>query len=160
MLDIRHKGIQANLDLDTSGFTFQDVEANADLPYIVALVAGKAVNVDSDGKVQLTGAVSGLGTALGLLVNDARGYFYENKPGIASEKAAVTIGNCVVVTDQLTAAALAEPIEPGDPIYVAMEATSDGFLTSTAGTPGTVKVGTALSGATVANPNLLLAVGV
>jgi len=101
MLKILHKGLQVNLDLDTSGFT-GDVQQDSALPYILSLVGGKQVGVDVGGKVQLAdGLPASLVEPLGFLINDAAGYFFENKPALASLKVAVCVGPMIGITDQI-----------------------------------------------------------
>jgi len=52
MLQILHKGIQANLDLDTSTFTGV-LEDDLQLAYVTDMIAGRLVGLDDTGLMQL-----------------------------------------------------------------------------------------------------------
>ncbi len=160
MLKIQHKGIQASIDLNQTGFT-GDVAEDSKLAYVQSLKAGRLIAVTPDGAALADGDPAEDATAIGFLINDAEGYFYENKPALASGKVAITVGNCVVVTDQIDTA---ETFAPGDALYAGTGAKA-GLVTKTpitdANTAPTVvsrQIGIALSAASSASPELTIAV--
>lgn len=150
MLKILHKGIQINAPLDKSGFT-GDVQHDASLASVATLIAGRAATVLENG-VALADAAEGH-TFDGFIINDVAGYFYENKPALASGLVPLSYGNQVVVTDQIKAG---DVFKPGDKVYLGSGADA-GLLTKTQPT-GTgandAPVGKALSAASAAAPEL------
>lgn len=154
MLQILHKGIQISLDLDTTDFT-GDTEHDAALAYIQGLDAGMFGGIDANGYAQLAdGDPAGDVTPLGFLINDAAGYFFENKPALASKMVAITFGNCVVVTDKIDTALT---FAPKDLLYVGTGA-KIGLITNVAPDAASRCIGVALSSASLATPNLTIAV--
>lgn len=135
MLKILHKGIQVNLDLDTTGFT-GDVEADTALVAAMGLEAGCLVGINATGKCELSDGLAAAPYVLGFLVNDAVGYFYENKPALASNKLAVTLGNCVVITNKTIAGVTA-----GDKLY--SQDTTPGTIGTVADNTDGIAVGVA-----------------
>jgi len=124
MLDIQHKGLVGNFPLDQS--TLSGVAtADVNTPYIQSLLGGKVVSVSPTGLKLADGS---LDSVLGFLVLDAAGYPYENVPSLASGVAAVTLGNQVVLTDQVVAGLT---ILAGEPLYAATGANA-GLLTNVA----------------------------
>lgn len=104
MLNILHKGIQVNLPLDPSEIS-GTIEESLAKAYVVALDAGVPIAIDGSGNVQLADGVKASNLEpIGFLVNDAAGYFYENRPALASGLVAVTLGNCVIETDKIDTA--------------------------------------------------------
>lgn len=115
MININHKGPQVSLSLDTTGFT-RDILVNSKLAYVQNLKAGRVVELDSSGKLQLSDTGNTANRPLGLLLNDAQGEDYGNRPALAesSHLMAVAFGPFQAVTDQIdTALTFAN----GDPIY-------------------------------------------
>lgn len=154
MLQILHKGIQISLDLDTTDFN-GNAEHDAALAYIQGLDGGMFAGVDADGYAQLAdGDPAGDVTPVGFLINDAAGYFFENKPALASKMVAVTFGNCVVITDQIDTALT---FAPKDLLYVGTGA-KVGLITNVAPDAASRCIGIALSSASVAAPNLKIGV--
>jgi hypothetical protein len=153
MLQILHKGLQISLNLDVSGFT-GDVEADAALDYIQGLDAGCIAGYDTDGYAQLAdGAVANAIRPMGFIINDAAGYFFENKPAIGSKKIAITLGNCVIISNKIDTAIT---FDEGDPVYCGTTGKL-GLLTSAEAT-GARLLGIAMSTASSAAPNLTVAV--
>ena len=151
MLQILHDGIHANLDIDTTNFT-GDVETDSQLAYVLGLVGGRLVAVDSSGKVQLAdGADANDLRAIGFVINDAAGYFFMNKPAIASLKVPVVFGNAVVITDQIDPAIT---FAPGEKLYCGTTGKL-GLITNVAAA-GAALVGYAGSAASAASPELLI----
>lgn len=150
MLKILHKGIQANLDLDKTTLT-GDLEADAQSAYVQSLVGGKLVGVDANG-VQLADGADLAATTLGFLVNDAAGYFFENKPALASGKVAATLGNCVVITDQIDTALT---FAAGEKLYAGTGA-NVGKVTNVEPAVGAAVIGIAGSSASASAPELLI----
>jgi len=154
MLEIRHRGINVNLDIDQDGFT-GDVEVDAALAYVVSLKAGRIAGLDSDGYVQLADGSADSASVqqipMGFIINDAAGYFYENKPALASKKVPVIMGNCLIVTDQIDTTLT---FTPNDVLYVGTGATA-GLVTNVPSTSGYV-IGVAGSSASSAAPELLI----
>ena len=126
MLNIKHRGIQANLDLNTTTFTGVATKDNF-LTYMEGLKAGKLVGVDANGKAALASSTV---KPLGFIVVDASANPVENYPAVASHKLAVTIGNCVVVTDQIKSG---DTLTAGQPVYACETAGSEGLVASTGG---------------------------
>lgn len=154
MLQILHKGIQANLDLDNSSFTGV-LEDDLQLAYITGLLGGRIVGLDSNGKVQLAdGLPASSLEPIGFLINDAGGYFFENKPAMASLKVAITFGNCVIITDQIETG---ETFAPGDKLYCGTVGVGDGIgLVTKTAAAGATLLGIAGSAASLASPELLI----
>ena len=153
MLTILHKGVQANLDLDPTGMT-GDIEHDSALAYITSLVAGVLVGVDADGYVQIADGKTDAGTYLepvGFLIRSAAGYFYENKPALASKKVSVTFGNFVIITDKIDTALT---FAPGNKLYCGTGAKA-GLVTNVQAT-GARYLGIAGSAASAASPELLV----
>ena len=114
MLQILHKGIHINLDLDTTSWT-GDVDHDSNLQYMKDLVAGKLVALDTNGKIQLAdGDPTHNLPAIGFNVLDASGYFMQNKPAVAAKILGVTGSPCVVITDQIDTAL---QFLPGQELY-------------------------------------------
>jgi len=151
MLQILHKGIQANLDLDTSTFTGV-LEDDLQLAYVTDMIAGRLVGLDDTGLMQLAdGLTANKPHAIGFLINDVGGYFFENKPAMASLKASVTFGNCVVITDQIDV-----DIVAGDLLYAATGVGNVGLVTNAPGA-GSDVIGIAANSALVAtSPELTI----
>jgi hypothetical protein len=154
MLKILHKGIQANLDLDTSGFSGV-IEDDQQSDYIQGLAGGRIVALDSDGKAQLADGLPGETLEpIGFLINDAAGYYFENVPALASLKVAVTFGNCVIITDQIETG---DTFAPGNLVYCGTTGVGDGVgLVSKVQAAGATLLGIAGSAAASASPELLI----
>jgi len=154
MLEIRHRGINVNLDIDQTGMT-GDYEADAALAYVVGLKAGRVAGLDSNGKVQLADGSADSASVqqlpVGFIINDAAGYFYENKPALASKIVPVIMGNCVIVTDQIDTD---QTFVPNEPLYVGTGAKA-GLVTNVPSTSGYI-IGVAGSTASSAAPELLI----
>ena len=106
MININHKGgAQVSLSLDTTGFT-RDILVNSKLTYVQNLLAGRVVELDASGKIQLSDTGNTGNRPLGLLLNDAAGEDYGNKPALApsSYLMAVAFGPFQAVTDQIDTA--------------------------------------------------------
>ena len=151
MLTILHKGIQANLVLNPTGMT-GDIAHDSALAYITGLDAGVLVGIDTSGYVKLAdGDVDGTWIEpIGFLVRDAAGYFYENKPALASMRAAVTFGACVVVTDKIDTALT---FNQGQRLYCGTGAKA-GLITNVAPDAVARIIGIAGSDASLASPSL------
>lgn len=151
MLQIKHQKTPViSVDLDTTGFT-ADVIANSNLAYVQGLVAGKAVNVDTSGKVQLHDGTADLtnSTFIGLLVNDAAGESYGNRPSLADASYQIGVvmrGGARVVSDQIASGLT---VTPGEPIYV----DANGLLTDVQATTE-APIGLSMSAASDASPEL------
>jgi hypothetical protein len=143
--------VRVSLDVDQSGWT-GDIEADAAL--LASLKGGRIVGVNASGKVALAdGALAGVVQPLGFLIVDAAGYFYENKPALASGKVAITHGNCVVITDQLKSGVT---FAAGDLVYCGTGA-DVGMVVKTVAT-GATPIGVALTAASGAGAELTIAV--
>lgn len=154
MLKILHKGIQFNAPLDKTGF-IGDVAVDSALASVTALVAGRLATLGSAG-VKLANADAG-DTFAGFIINDAAGYFMENKPALASGLVPLSIGAQVVVTDQIVST---ETFAIGDKLYIG-SATNKGKVTKTAPTgegANTKPIGVAGSTASAAAPELTVIV--
>jgi hypothetical protein len=151
-LKIFNKGIQISLALDQTAWTGN---IDTDSALLASFVGGKIVGVNGvNGFVALgDGAAAGTVQPLGFLVNDASGYFYENKPALASGMVAVTHGNCVVSTDQLKAGVT---FVAGDLVYCGSGADA-GLVVKVAPT-GATPIGVALTAASGAGAELTIAV--
>lgn len=137
MLQIEHRGIQANLDLNTTTFTGTATEDNQ-LAYLKGLKAGKLAGVDANGKAALASATV---NPIGFIVVDASANPVDNYPAVASHKLAVTVGNCVVVTDQIKSG---DTLTAGQPVYACATAGSEGLVSST-GAQDALPIGIALN---------------
>lgn len=154
MLKILHKGIQYNAPLDKTGFT-GDVATDAQLASVTSLVAGRLATLGANG-VALADAAEGHVFA-GFIINDAAGYFMENKPALASGLVPLSIGIQVVVTDQIVST---ETFAIGDKLYIGSGANA-GKVTKTppTGAGANVKpIGVAGSTASAAAPELTVIV--
>lgn len=125
MLKIKYPGIQYNAAFDTSKLPAELPEAVVD-PTVLALKAGKVAGLDSSGNVTLAGDGA---TAIGFIINDAAGYWLENKPAFGSGKLPITLGNCVVETDQIDAT---RTYVAGEKLYL-MSGANAGKLTNDSG---------------------------
>jgi len=150
MLRILHKGIQASFDLDQTGLT-GDTEADSKLAYIQSLKGGRLAAIGANGVKLADGATD---TPLGFIINDAEGYFYENKPALASGKVPLTVGDQIVVTDQIDTS---EVFAKGDKLYAGTGA-KVGLVTKTAPAAGAKVIGIATSTASAASPELTIVV--
>lgn len=159
MLLIHHKGIHINLDLNTSGLT-GDVEADAKTAYIQSLKAGRFAALDANGKVLLAdGLAASAKFPIGLIVNDAEGYFMMNKPALASKEIAVTFSPCVISTTEFDAT---KTYTPGEKLYVDTGA-NIGKVTNVApagATPIGIALSAAAAGSGVESGSLSIAPGV
>lgn len=153
MLKVLHKGIQANFDLNDTDFT-GDYDHDRNLTYIQGLEEGRLVTIDSDGYVALADGLYSNGLhPIGFLLNDAAGPSWENTPGLASKKAAVIVGNCVVITDQIDTTLT---FTPGQPLYCGTGA-KKGLVTNVPVTDA-IRIGYAKSAASASDPNLEIVV--
>jgi hypothetical protein len=147
-LIIKHKGIQFNAQLDQTGFT-SDVNYNAQLPSVTGLVSGCAVAIGPNG-VHLADAAAG-DVFAGFIINDAAGYFMENKPALASGIVPISLGNQVVATDRILTT---DVFNPGDKVYLGSGG-NKGLLTKEVPVAGNITpVGIAASSASAAAPLL------
>lgn len=153
MLKILQKGNQYQLPLDESAFT-GDIAVDSALASVTALVSGRVAAVDAAGYCVLADGDDTAGAVpFGFIINDAAGYFYENKPALASGVVAVTFGNCVVQTDQIDTALT---FAPGELLYVGTGAKA-GLITNVAPTHSR-PFAISASSASAASPTLTLAV--
>lgn len=154
MLEIRHRGINVNLDMDQTGLT-GDIEADKALAYTQSMKAGRIAGIDSNGKAQLADGSADSASIqmipIGFIINDAAGYFFENVPALASKIIPVIMGNCVIVTDQIDTTLT---FTPNDVLYVGTGA-KIGLVTNVASTSGYI-IGVAGSSASSAAPELLI----
>jgi hypothetical protein len=151
MLNILHKGNQISAPIDQSGF---NGDAAHDAALLSTLIAGRVVAMTSTGTIALADGDETKGAVpLGFLIVDAAGPFFENIPALASGQAAVTFGNCVVVTDQIDPAIT---FAAGDKVYVGTGA-KKGLLTNVAAANARA-IGIAMSAASAAAPALKVAV--
>jgi len=146
MLKILHKAIQNSVDLDTTQLT-GNLAADTTSAYIQSLKAGVYVKYNAAGGIEPADGAVDADNILGPLINDADGYFYENKPALASNKAAVVYGGSVLSNDRIAANIT---IAKGDLLYIGTGA-DVGKLTNVASATKFV-VGTALSAAGPASP--------
>jgi hypothetical protein len=154
MLKVLHDGIRYSVDIDPATLT-GDYEVDSALAYVVSLVGGRVGAIDTDGYAQLAdGTVGNNLLQMGFIINDAAGYFYENKPALASRKIPLLVGNCVVISDQIDTG---DTFTPGVEVFVGTGAAL-GLLTTTQ-TGTAPRMGIALSAASAASPNLTLYVG-
>ena len=72
MIQLKHDGSHISLPIDSTGFT-NVVVNNAKLPYVRSLIAGRIVNLGSNGKVELSVASSIETVEGGLLLSDESG---------------------------------------------------------------------------------------
>lgn len=152
MFQIQYKGMAVNLDLDTTNFT-GDTEHDAALSYVTRLVAGKIVALDSNGKVQIAdGDPANELLPVGFLMQDAAGYFMQNKPAIAGKKVAATFGVYGLLTDQIDTALT---FAPGQLLYCGTGAKA-GLVTNVKPAATALSIGVAGSAASAASPTLLV----
>lgn len=102
--------IDGTFPLDPTELT-GDAVADRSLAYVTKFKAGSIVKIGADGYIALA-ADKDLG--VGILVNDAAGYDFENIPALASGMAPAIIGGCVVETDNVADTDLTA----GIPLYV------------------------------------------
>lgn len=137
------------LPLDPDGFTGDPI-VDRDLAYVQGLVAGRAVQQDSDGYAQLADGARGSSKYKGIegvIINDAAGNAFENWPALASMLCPIVTGG-LIETDQV----VDTDVTYGDPLYVGTS-TNVGLFTTT--DPGTsVVVGVARSENSVSDKTL------
>ena len=129
MLQILHKGIQFNCAMDQTGFT-GDTEVDAALAVVTKMVGGRLGAINSSGVATLADGASM--KPIGFIINDAAGAYFENKPALASGKIPMTLGNCVVITDQIDTDLT---FDEGELVY-AGTSTKVGLITNSDPTPG------------------------
>lgn len=152
-LQINHKGIQISVAIDPDWLQSSNpgyVDGDLPTPELQTLVGGRAVMISEDGFVALADGDLGRIGYLGALIKDAFGGFYENMPGFGSGNAAVAIGPCVLVTDQIVAGLT---FAPRDLLYPGT-GTEVGLYTNFAPDPDAVACGIAISAASDASPSL------
>lgn len=151
MLAFQHKGRTVNMPLNTSGLT-GDAVVDSTSGYIMGLVAGRFVALTAQG-VALADSNTPM-RPLGFLLNDTAGYFYENKPALASGLVSVTRGaENVCITDQIDTTLT---FNVGDLLYVGTGSKA-GLLTNVAPTgqgANPIVIGQASSPASVSAPQL------
>jgi len=153
MIKILHKGIQASFNLDPTKIAGSTEDAAKD-PYIVGLVGGRLASQDANGVVQLSDGADQTTNVIGFIVNDAAGYYFENVPAVASGKCTLTVGNCIIVTDQVVSGLT---FAPGEKLYAGTGG-DVGLVTNVEPAAGAQVIGTADSVATPANPELQIIV--
>jgi hypothetical protein len=147
--------------MDQTGFTGV-INSDALLPVVTKMVGGRVAALDSAGVLTLADGNEANGAVpLGFIINDAAGYFFENKPAFASGMISLTYGPGVVITDQINTTLT---FAIGDILYVdsASNTTGNaagwaGVLTNVAPSGGGTlarPVGIATSTASVAAPQL------
>lgn len=154
MLKILHKGIQYSAPLDTTGFT-GDTSVDSALASVTKLVSGRLATLGANG-ADLANAAEG-DVFAGFIINDAAGYFMENKPALASGLVPLSVGPQVVVTDQIVSS---ETFAIGDVLYIGSAANA-GKVTKTLPTGAGVNaksIGIAGSTASAAAPELTVIV--
>jgi hypothetical protein len=131
-LQILHKGLQLSIPQDQTGFT-GNLQTDLALAVVTKMVAGKIVGINSNssnGAVGYAGLADGLNPTnsvclpVGVLINDAAGYFFENPPAYASGMLAVLKGPAMIITDQWLAG---QTFVAGTPVY----AGASGLFTAT-----------------------------
>jgi len=100
MLKIQHKGLVVNMPYDSAQITGDPIVDRTNT-YLQGLLAGRIASLNSDGIKLCDGSAE---HAVGFIVNDAVANPLENMPASASKKAAVTLGNQTIVTDQIDTA--------------------------------------------------------
>jgi len=151
-LIIKHKGIHFNAQLDQTGFT-GDVDYDAQLPSVTSLVSGRAAAIGPNG-VHLADAANG-DTFAGFIINNAAGYFMENKPALASGIVPLSLGNQVAATDQIVPT---DVFVAGSKVYLGSGANA-GLLTAEVPAAGnTNPIGIAAGPASAAQPILTVIV--
>ena len=150
ILQILHKGLQLSIPQDQTGFT-GNLQSDLALAVVTKMVAGRIVGINT---VTTTGAIgyAGLGDGLvtspyavplGVLINDAAGYFFENPAAYASGMVAIIKGPAMIITDQWN---VGDTFTPGVEVYCGTHGNSSLGLFTATGTPGTnVQVGTAMN---------------
>jgi len=138
-LQILHKGLQLSIPQDQTGFT-GNLQTDLALAVVTKMVAGRVVGINVDttnGAAGYAGLADGViattkTTAIGFLINDAAGYFFENPAAYASGMVAVLEGPAMVITDQWTPG---QTFTPGKQVYV--DTGSNVGLVTATGTAGT-----------------------
>lgn len=153
MLAYQHKGRTVNMPLDVSGLT-GDAQVDSSSLYIQTLVGGRFVALTAQGVALADSASATPMQPLGFLVNDAAGYFFENKPALASGLVSVTRGpENVCITDQIDTTLT---YAVGDLLYVG-SGNKAGLVTNvkpTGANANPVCIGQASSTASVSAPQL------
>jgi len=154
-LQILQKGIQISVPMDQTGFTGV-IQTDVQLAVVQKMVGGRVAALNSSGVATLA---DGLGTsgleALGFIINDAAGYFFENVPAVASGMIALVMGPAYLVSDQIDPSLT---YAVGDRLYVGTGAKVglivNGLTVAQAATEGARLLGIAASVASAASPNL------
>jgi len=156
MLQFLHRGRTINLAIDTRTLT-GNVQTDVTNAYILSMKGGSLVAYGTNGLELADNNVAGY-PPMGFLVNDMAGYFFENSPALGSGLAAVARGSeNVIITDQIDTSLT---FNVGDLLY-ASTSTKAGLLTNVA--PSNVYnfvVGIALTSASLASPDLTVALSV
>jgi hypothetical protein len=151
MLNILHKGIQISLALNPVTVAEYNTGDTAAITAITSLKAGRLASLASNGFVALADGATDQ-NIVGFIIDDAAGEVFGNSPAIASGLLAVTMGNCVVVTDQIANVTFA----PGQALYAGTSA-DVGLVTNVAPATLTLAEGTPNTVATIASKVIGLA---
>lgn len=156
MLAFQHKGRTFNLPIKTSGLT-GDANVDSLSTYIQSLVGGRVVTLTSTGVDLADSMTVTPNQPFGFLVNDAAGYFFENKPALASGLVSVARGpENAIITDQIDTSLT---FAIGDLLYVSTGSKA-GLVTNvkpTGTNSNPVLIGIATSTASVSAPQLTIA---
>ena len=154
MIKVLHKGIQASMDIDVAP-NKGVVDFAPSSVYLSALIAGRLIYMDANGKMQLGDGDPANGhEPVGFLLTSGLDNFYANMPALASKKLAHTHGACVIVTDQIASGLT---FVPGQKLYCGTDG-NVGLVTNVSPGAGAKVIGYARSAASGANPNLEIAV--
>jgi hypothetical protein len=148
MLNILYKGINFNAPLDTTGF-IGDASVDSALASVTALVSGRLATIRPAG-VHLADSANN-DQFVGFIINDAAGYFFENKPALASGIVPLSVGPQGVTTDQIDTT---KTFAVGDKLYIGNGATAGLVTNVVPGSGNTAVIGIATSTASAAAPEL------
>jgi hypothetical protein len=152
-LQILQKGIQSSIPMDQTGFTGV-IATDVALAVVTKMVAGRlaAINTSTGLATLADGTTTNNLEPIGFIINNAAGYFFENVPAYASDLIAVTMGPCVVITDQISPSIT---FAPGQKVYCDT-GSNVGLITNAPGGTGARLIGIAGSAASAASPSLTI----
>ena len=143
---------QVDLEMDTTGFGTDPI-ANSKLAVVTKMVGGRLAGIDDSGKATLAlehATASDAIHPVGWIINDAGGFEYYNKAGMASKKVAVLplVAGTLVETDQVDG--LISTYADGDVVYVDSGSGGNGLISDNALNSGTVgAIGRVVEGASM-----------
>ncbi len=149
MINILHSGIRTSMPIkDIGTFNgFYDPNKLLATTYLLSLVDGKIVSVDTDGTMKLADGATD--TPFGMIVRGFTEFDLGSNTTAGDQGIDVMVGTAIVIIDQIAAVTIAE----GDKLYVGTGANA-GLITNVSPGANAVVLGIAISSASPTAKNL------